>query len=68
MSAAEETARNLYAMANYLALAMLTNGGNRLDRALEAVESVMFACCYKFETLVIFVAAYFAGGHRTLLS
>ena len=54
MGAAEELAANLDSVANYSALAMLTNRRNRLNRALKAVKCVPRTGGNQFEGLVIF--------------
>jgi hypothetical protein len=63
MGAAEELAANLDSVANYSALAMFTNGRNRLNRALKAVKCVPRPGSNQFEGLVIFIAANFAFCH-----
>ena len=63
MSAAEKAAANLYPMADYSALAMLTNGRDRLNCTLEAVERVPCPGGDQLESLVVFITANFAFRH-----
>ena len=67
MGTAEESTANLHSVPDHPALAVLANRGHSLDRALEAVESVMDAGYYQFETFVVFIATNPAGGHTNLL-
>jgi len=63
VGATEKAAANLHAVANHSAVAMLTNGRNRLNRAFEAVEGMPRSGGHQLKRLVIFVAANFAFRH-----
>jgi hypothetical protein len=63
VSTAEKPSANLNTMSDYFALAMFTNRRNCLNCTLEAVERMPGFSRYQFESLVIFVAAYFTFRH-----
>src|SRR5438128_1885811 len=60
-------APDLDAMSNHSAFAVLANRRNRLNCALEAIESVTNSGGYQFETLVVLVSTNLTGGHTNLL-
>jgi hypothetical protein len=68
MCAAEKAAANFNSVANYFALAMLTNRRNRLDCTFEAVKCVPRSCGYQFECLIVFISANFAFRHMLFSS
>jgi hypothetical protein len=63
MDAAENLSVGLNAVSDYPAIAMRANRRQRVDRALKAVEGVMFSANDNFKRLVIFVFANFACTH-----
>src|SRR6266498_3525510 len=63
MRTAKELPAHLHAMANDLALAMLTDRGHRMNGALQTVERVFHAGRDQLETLVVVVSANFTLGH-----
>src|SRR5438128_4240416 len=63
--AAEHPAVRLDTVPDDPALAVLADGRERMDSALETVEHVRLRALDDRERLVVFVAADFAGGHRT---
>ena len=63
MDAAENLSVRFDAVSDDPAVAMRTNWRQRVDRTLEAVESVMLAANDYFERLVIFVFANFTCSH-----
>ena len=63
MGAAEKATADLHPMTDYLALAMLTDGRNCLNRALEAVECVPRTSSNQFEGLIVLIPANFAFCH-----
>ena len=63
MSAAEKALTNLHTMADYSALAMLTDGSNRLNGTLQTVEGVSCPGGYQLESLIVLVTANFAFRH-----
>ena len=67
MGTAEESTANLHSVPDHPALAVLADRGHGLDRALKAVESVMDAGYYQFETFVVFIATNFTNSHTSLL-
>ena len=52
-------------MADDAATAVLADGRDGMDGALQAVKGMTGTCCYQFETLVVVVAAHFAFRHKT---
>jgi hypothetical protein len=62
MSTAEQRIRALHAMTNDPAAAVRAGGGQRVDRALEAVEHVQFPTHPHFEAFVVCIATYLACG------
>ena len=63
MDAAEDFASLLHAVPDYPAMAVGTNRCQGMDRALEAIESVVFASNDYFKRLVIFIFTNFAYSH-----
>jgi hypothetical protein len=63
MDAAEDFASLLHAVPDYPATAVRTNRRQGMDRALEAIERVVFAGNDYFKRLVIFIFANFACSH-----
>jgi hypothetical protein len=63
MRTAKETAADLYAVPDDLAMTMLTHGCDRLNGAFQAVECMFRAGSYDIETLVVIVTANFARSH-----
>ena len=66
MDAAENLPVGFNTVSNYPALTMRANWRQCVDRALEAVEGVMFPANDYFERLVIFIFANFACSHTNL--
>ena len=66
MSAAEELAVGLHAVADHPGAAVGTGRGDFADRAFEAVEDVVLALIFDQERFVVVVPADFAT-HRDLL-
>jgi len=64
MSATEDPAVSLQAVANHPASAMGADGRKRLDGALEAIEDVRRAFGLNLESLVIVVSADLTDWHR----
>jgi hypothetical protein len=66
-----DTTKNLsvrfHAMADDAAIAVRTNGCQRVNRTLEAVESVTLSSHNDFKRLIVFVLADFACRHTKLL-
>ena len=60
MDAAENLSVGFNAVSHDSAIAMRANRGERVDRALEAVESVVLPGDHNFKRLVIVVFANFA--------
>jgi hypothetical protein len=67
MRAAEKPAANFDSVSNHPALAVLTDGRDRLDRAFEAIERVPRAGGNQFKTFVVVIPANFAYCHSDLL-
>jgi hypothetical protein len=65
MCAAEEVSANFNAMPDDLALAMLANGSDGLDRTFKAVEGMSRARGDQLKTLVIVVPTNLARSHAT---
>ena len=63
MDAAEDLSVCFNAVSDDPAVAMRANGRQRVDRALEAVEGVVFAVNDHFKRLVIFIFTNFACSH-----
>ena len=63
ISAAEKASAAFYTMSDYTASAMLTNRGELMDRAFEAVKHVTMPRCDDLEAQLIVVPAYFADCH-----
>jgi len=63
VDAAEDLSVGFHAVSDDPAVAMGTNRRQRVDRALEAIEGVMFAANDYFKRLVIFILANFACSH-----
>ena len=63
MSAAEKAPPYLHTMADYSALAMLTDGSNRLNRTLQTVERMPCPGGDQLESLIVLVTANFAFRH-----
>jgi hypothetical protein len=63
MRTANETAADLYAVPDHLAMAMLTHGCDRLNGAFQAVECMFRAGSYEIETFIVVVTANFARSH-----
>ena len=63
MDAAEDLSVSFNAMTDDSAVAMRANRRQRVDRALEAVEGVVFAANDYFKCLVIFIFTNFACSH-----
>lgn len=68
MDATEDLASLLHSMSDDPALAVRANRGERVDRALEAIEGVMLAGHDHFERLVILIFTNFACSHTNSLS
>ena len=64
MSTAEKSPADLNAVPDHLAVAMLTNRRNSLDRTFEAVEGMVCAPGDYLKALVVFVATDFAFSHK----
>jgi len=60
MNAAEDLSVCFNAVSDDSAVAMRANGRQRVDRALEAVEGVVFAANDYFKCLIIFISTNFA--------
>jgi hypothetical protein len=65
MSTAEKPTADFHAMADNTALAVLADRRDRLNGALEAIESVSCTGGNQLEGLVIFIATDFAFCHLT---
>ena len=65
MGAAEKTTANLHSVPDYSALAVLTNGCNRLDRTFEAIERMPRTRGNQLKTLVVVIPADFAYRHTS---
>ena len=63
VGAAVDPALPLDAVAEDAAFAVIADGGEDVDRALEGVEAVGFARDDEIKTFVIFVSAVMAGFH-----
>jgi hypothetical protein len=63
VDAAEDLSVRFDAVSDYPAVAMGANRRQRVDRALEAIEGVMFAANDYFKRLVIFILANLACSH-----
>jgi hypothetical protein len=63
MDAAEDLSVGLNTVPDNPAIAMRANRRQRVDCALEAVESVVFPVNHNFKRLVIFVLANFTRTH-----
>jgi hypothetical protein len=68
MYAAEDFASLLHTVTDDPALAVGANRGQRVDRALEAIEGVMLAANNHLKGLVIFIFTNFACSHTKSLS
>ena len=68
MDAAEDFSSLLHAVTDDPALAMRTNRCQRVDRALKAIEGVVFAANDHLKGLVIFIFTNFACSHTKSLS
>ena len=66
MNAAEDLSVGLNAVPDNSAVTMRTNRSECVDRALEAIESVVLPANDNFKRLVIFVFANFAFGHTSI--
>jgi hypothetical protein len=63
MDAAKDLSINFHAVADYPALAVRANRGERMDCAFEAIEGVVLACNDHLKRLVIIIFANFAFSH-----
>ena len=54
-------------MADDTTIAMWTNGRERVDRTLEAIESVTLSIHHDLERLIVFILANFAFRHTQLV-
>jgi hypothetical protein len=66
VDAAEDLSVCFDAMSDDSAVAMRANRGQRVDRALEAIEGVMLPANDDFKRLVIFIFANFACSHKQI--
>ena len=63
MDTTEDSSVRFDAVADDTAIAMWANRGERMDRALEAIEGVMLSAYDDLKRLVIFVLTNFAYRH-----
>src|SRR5215472_14403488 len=63
VSTAEEAPADFHAMSDHLALAMLANRGDSLNRAFEAVERMLVPGRNQFKSFVVVVTANFTRRH-----
>ena len=61
--AAEKASAAFYTVSDHTAAAMLTNRGELMDCAFEAVKHVTIPRCDDLEAQLIIIAAYFADCH-----
>ncbi len=63
MDAAEDLSIGFYAVSDHPAVAVRANRRQRMDRALEAIEGVVFAANDHFKCFVVFIFANFTCSH-----